>query len=116
MPGNVWLGVTITGEKGEWEAFDLGVLCSKSAKIIFISVEPLLHDLTWNVLDGLQYFNWIIIGRLTQHGHKYDPKLKWIKKIVRYCADYGIKVFLKDNLKDIWGEPLIQEFPERRKK
>ena len=106
MPENVWLGTSITKNEDIWRR---NRLVLSNAKIKFISFEPLLENLDFTLYQGI---DWIIIGRLTQYGHKYDPKLRWIKKIVRNCADYGIKVFLKDNLKEIWGEPLIQEFPK----
>jgi len=106
MLENIWLGTSITKNEDIWRR---NRLVLSNAKIKFISFEPLLERLDFTLYQGI---DWIIIGRLTQHGHKYDPKLRWIKEIVRGCADYGIKVFLKDNLKDIWGEPLIQEFPE----
>jgi len=112
IPNNVWLGVTITGTKGEWEAFDLGILRAKAAKIKFISIEPLLKELFWNALKALQYFDWIIIGKLTGYGHKYDPKKEWIEKIIAEAKHYNIPIFLKDNVKDIWQGDLIQEFPE----
>ena len=83
-------------------------LVTSNAKIKFISFEPLLEDLDFYLY---QKIDWIIIGRLTQHGYKHDPKLRWITKIVRNCADYGVKVFLKDNLKPIWGNNLIQQLP-----
>jgi len=37
----------------------------------------------------------------------------WIIKIFGFAKHYKKPVFLKDNLKEIWGDKLIQEFPER---
>lgn len=90
----------------------MGILMAKKAKLKFISIEPLLDSLRLNVLDGLRYFDWIIIGRLTQFGHKYDPSKIWIDFIVQTAKKFRIPIFLKDNLKEIWGEPLIQEMPK----
>ena len=105
MPDNVHLGVSITNnfDRQRWPWLYIW----KKARIKFISYEPLLE----NIIALPRKPDWIIVGRLTGHGHEYDPKLEWIKDIVRHCADYGIKIFLKDNLKEIWDEPLIQEFP-----
>ena len=105
MPDNVYLGVSITKNEDIWRR---NRLVTSNAKIKFISFEPLLEDLDFYLY---QKIDWIIIGRLTQHGYKHDPKLRWITKIVRNCADYGVKVFLKDNLKPIWGNNLIQQLP-----
>lgn len=108
MPNNVWLGVSITGNDDQLKkGFDL---FNSEAKIRFISFEPLLQPI--KILDELWNFDWIIIGALTGHGKKYQPEKEWIQEIVLECRDYNIPVFLKDNLREIWGEPLIQEFPE----
>ena len=108
MPDNVWLGVTVTEEKAN-EVERIFKLKKAIARIKFISFEPMLSDFHYDLSDS--EIDWVIVGRLTQFGHKYDPKLEWIKEIMTHCADCGIKVFLKDNLKEIWGESLVQEFP-----
>ena len=46
---------------------------------------------------------------------KIIPKKEWIENIVNYCKEKNVPVFMKNNLKDIWQEPLIQEFPWRNK-
>lgn len=112
MPDNVWLGVTVTGENKHSDYWKIARFLKYKPKIAFISFEPLLDYQNDWILTLIQHFQWIIIGRLTGYGNKYNPKLTWIKEIVQYCSDYGIKIFLKDNLKDIWEGPLIQEFPE----
>ncbi|GAG25363.1 unnamed protein product [marine sediment metagenome] len=113
MPNNVWLGITITGNNHEdfLRASEFGFR-KRKAKIQFVSYEPLFEEPVQNI----PHVDWIIIGRLTGHGKRFDPRLEWIKKIVRSCADNGTRVFLKNNLKEIWGEPLIQEFPDRCQK
>lgn len=105
MPDNVWLGVTITGEEGSWEK--TAILHKLKAKKKFISLEPFLEHriFDWEGID------WLIIGRLTGHGRKYDPQRDWIESRVKIMRNAGIPIFLKNNLKDIWKEPLIQEFP-----
>lgn len=109
MPDNVWLGVTSTGYPF-LNLFD--DLYDTQAKIKFISFEPLLSPILLDNWFWNFHFNWIIVGRLTQYGHKYDPKKLWVEKIVEKVKKYNIPIFLKNNLKEIWGEPLIQEFPE----
>ena len=106
MPDNVWLGVSIT--KNE-DIYRRNRLVLSNAKIKFISFEPLFENLDFHLY---QKIDWVIVGRLTGHGKKYDPKRVWIKKIVANCKDANIPIFLKDNLKEIWGEELIQEFPK----
>lgn len=107
MPDNVWLGVTITGDDDQWsKGFNL---YSQQSKIKFISFEPLFQSI--EIIDELWVFDWIIIGRLTGHGNKQQPERAWIKEIVDECKASDTPIFLKNNLKEIWGEPLIQEFP-----
>ena len=108
MPDNVWLGVTITGKENQWKrGFDL---YKEKAKIKFISFEPLMDDI--EIIEELEIFDWIIIGALTGYGKKYQPEKMWIYNIVDECKYREIPIFMKDNLKEIWGENLIQEFPE----
>ncbi len=107
MPDNVWLGVTITGDDDQWsKAFNL---YSKLPKIKFISFEPLFQPI--EIIDELWVFDWIITGRVTGQGKKHQPERAWIQEIVDECKNSDTPVFLKNNLKQIWGEPLIQEFP-----
>lgn len=109
MPDNAWLGVSITGHRGEdfIRAAEFGFK-KRRANIQFISYEPLLEE----PIQKIPNVDWIIIGRLTQHGHKYDPQKEWIAQIVEKAKSDGIPIFLKDNLSSIWGEDLIQEFPK----
>lgn len=106
MPHNVWLGVTITkpSEIKRWT----NLYFHQRASLKFVSFEPLLERLDCYPSGP----DWIIIGRLTRHGNKDDPDISWIKDIVKDCTNQGVKVFLKNNLKSIWGENLMQEFPD----
>jgi len=66
--------------------------------------------------DFDRFVDFVIIGRET--GNRKDkiiPKKEWIENIVNYCKEKNVPVFMKNNLKDIWQEPLIQEFPWRDK-
>lgn len=109
MPENVWLGVTITGHKDIWRLKDLLKI---SAKIRFVSIEPFLENIYVSASELFTQMDWIIIGRLTGYGKRRDPLLWPIQGIVTLAKHNNIPIFLKDNLKDIWGEDLIQEFPK----
>ena len=110
MPPNVWLGVTVTKQNEIWK---LQELIKVKANIHFISFEPLLERIK---IDGFalefEMLDWIIIGKLTQYGNKHDPKLTDLEWLINPAQYYQIPIFLKNNLKNIWGEPLIQEMPE----
>lgn len=112
MPDNVWLGVTIDSFDEEEIERSWGLVDAK-AKTKFISFEPLLENPR---INHIYIFDWVIVGRLTGKFKDLDvdcfyPKRRWIEEIVEIYQKYGIPIFLKDNLKEIWGEPLIQEFP-----
>lgn len=109
MPDNVWLGVSVTGNSMR-DIFLTEELTKAHAHIKFISFEPILA-LPW--LSSLPLRpDWIIAGRLTGHGKIHDPSRRIIEAIVEHGQFHNIPIFLKNNLKDIWGKPLIQEFPK----
>lgn len=107
MPDNVWLGVTVADNGEMINTWRLG---RKKAKIRFISIEPMLEQIDPYMIH--YSCNWIIVGRLTGFGHKYNPKKEWIEELAKKAKERKVPIFLKDNLKEIWGEKLIQEFPE----
>ena len=84
----------------------------------FVSIEPILEDL--DIIDSLlisNYADWVIIGAETgRRKNKVVPERKWIENVVNECREWSIPVFMKSSLADIWGEPLIQEFPEELKR
>lgn len=115
MPDNAWLGVSVTGKNGDDDR--IRILCNDSEdKHKFISFEPLLGDVAmkgWNAFpDYVDTLFWCIVGRLTDHGHAQDPSRANVKRIVDECRRAKVPVFLKNNLREIWGGPLIQEFPK----
>ena len=72
----------------------------------FVSIEPILEPMK-------TYFGkWVIIGAETsRRKNKVVPERKWIEDIVNECTKADIPIFMKSSLANIWGEPLIQEFP-----
>jgi protein gp37 len=114
MPDNVWLGVSVTG--GNQAAIDrLVPLYGSTARVKFVSIEPLLerpNDTLLEFITRPRWIQWVIVGRLTGHGKKSDPNLRWLGKIRIATRKAGIPLFLKNNLASIWGKPLIQEWPK----
>ena len=102
---NCWLGITITNWQEALDKFP-----DYTKKIIFTSVEPILSHINPSYLLA---DHWIIIGAETGNRKgKIIPKRKWIAEIVDYCKAVNIPVFLKESLREIWGEKLIQEYPK----
>lgn len=106
MPENVWLGVTIN-RAYDWRR--VAALEASNAKIRFISFEPLLEDVLTTALSFL-CIDWIIIGAQTQP--YLPPKRGWVERLMSKADRFDIPVFLKDNLKPLMGNNLIQEFPD----
>ncbi|GAJ16083.1 unnamed protein product, partial [marine sediment metagenome] len=77
-----------------------------------VSFEPILGRI--DIRDiGTNLIDWLIIGAET--GNRRDriiPQRNWIEEIYKHCRDSNIPILMKDNLKPIWGENLIQEFPQ----
>lgn len=106
---NLWYGMSVTTEKELGKTWMLPEYCHT-----FISIEPILED--FNIVNGdlrLSDLEWVIIGAETgRRKDKVVPERKWIEDIAKECERNGIPIFMKSSLADIWGEPLIQEFPE----
>jgi protein gp37 len=106
MPDNVWLGVSAEGVNDWCRVRELSKI---NALTRFVSLEPFIGESPG--FGPPREFDWLIIGRLTGHGRKYNPDPKSIRRIVSRAQALGVPVFLKNNLREIWGKPLIQEFP-----
>ena len=101
---NMWYGWSETKDAPH------NTFCLPRGAKTFVSVEPLLESLRPSLAD------WIIVGAET--GRRRDrviPKKEWVERIVEDCREYGIPLFMKSSLAEIWGEPLIQEFPKTLK-
>ena len=73
----------------------------------FASVEPILEPIE------VPRCKWLIVGAETgRQKDKVIPQREWIEHLVYYCGKWNIPLFMKSSLADIWGEPLIQEFPK----
>ncbi len=100
---NMWYGSTVTAME---EYFS-----SKKTYNAFLSIEPMLSSISPSTIEGVK---WIIVGAETgRRKDKVIPKREWIEQIVEDCRNADIPVFMKSSLADIWGEPLIQEFPRK---
>lgn len=113
---NMWYGVSTTNkEQMEIADYETGLLGGKA--MTFYSIEPLLEDITesefWRNSCSKWYMDWVIVGAETgRRKDKVIPDRRWIENIVNDCKKEDIPVFMKSSLADIWGEPLIQEFPK----
>ena len=99
---NMWFGNTLTKPHK-----DPIIMFNPPVKK-FVSVEPLQENFNFYP----DKMNWVIIGAETGNRKgKVIPKKKWIESIVNQVKRNGIPLFMKNNLKEIWGDELIQEYP-----
>jgi len=109
---NMWYGATHTGEYLNTPM--VHPVWNMLGYKTFLSIEPLVNDNLPNfALYDEGWLDWTIVGAETgNHKSKLVPERKWIEDIVNVCRDYKIPVFMKKNLAKVWGEELIQEYPE----
>jgi len=74
----------------------------------FLSMEPILEKLEQPGQEFLDFFSWLIVGAETGNRKgRVTPERKWIYNLM----DWGIPIFMKNNLASIWSKKLIQEIP-----
>lgn len=97
---NMWYGYSATNNEHDYW-YD-------SQYRIFASAEPILEPIAEMQAD------WVIIGAETgKRKDKVIPQREWIEDIVNKCKKNEIPVFMKSSLSEIWGEPLMREFPRQ---
>ena len=103
----MWFGHSYTGT-GDYKPMQLHPAHSR-----FVSIEPLLHDLSEQDMMVVAATNdWIIIGAETGHRKgKVIPKKSWVNGIVYYAKRNNVPVFMKESLREIMGDDFKQEFP-----
>jgi protein gp37 len=111
VPPNVWLGVSVTGVH-DWGRVSALSYSNKTSGIKFVSIEPMLEMIPITLDATEEEIDWFIVGRLTGHGRKHDPTIYQLQRIFDETQRIGRPLFMKNNLSEIWGKPLIQEFPK----
>jgi len=78
----------------------------------FLSIEPILEYVDISVLSDLEhsYLKQIIIGAETGNRKgKVIPEKKWIDDIVKQADERGIRVFMKESLRQLMGADFRQD-------
>ena len=92
IPSNIWLGVSVENRNEGLPRIDK--LRNLKASIKFLSVEPLLEDLGFIDLKGI---DWVIVGG--ESGVKARPmKEEWVLNIKKQCKNQNVAFFFKQ-----WG-------------
>ncbi len=115
FPPNCWVGVSATNyTMASGARYYLRHL---KATVKFLSVEPLLEPLEDR--RGCQFefigsgISWVIVGQCTPVSPSTIPKREWIYEIIEAADKARIPVFIKDNLKPMFGQIVRQEFPSK---
>lgn len=88
---NIWMGVSVENEK---TMHRIDMLRQTSAKVKFLSCEPLIGPLRNLNLEGI---DWVIVGG--ESGRKPRPmEPEWVLEIQQQCEIAGVKFFFKQ-----WG-------------
>ena len=98
FPENCWVGVTATNREQYLTATSDKGLDGITAKIKYISFEPLLEQIGASEYR-LNAVNWVIIGAQTKP-YK-PPEISWVEEIVKAADVARIPVFCKDNLLEL---------------
>ena len=89
---NVWLGVSVEDKKYGVPRIEL--LRKTRAAVRFLSVEPLLQDIGYVKLAGIQ---WVIVGGESGPGARRMLPA-WVENVKRQCDAQRVKFFFKQ-----WG-------------
>ena len=88
---NIWAGVTVEHEK---YVYRIGILKKIPAFVRFISMEPLLSNMPYIDLSGI---DWVIVGG--ESGPRARPmKTEWVRRIRDMVKSQGVAFFFKQ-----WG-------------
>ncbi|MCL2845526.1 MAG: phage Gp37/Gp68 family protein [Chitinivibrionia bacterium] len=101
LPKEHWYGTSLNKR-------DDDIFCSDEYNT-FLSIEPIQERLG---IDTQIKNNWVIVGAETgNRKNKVEVKREWLEDIKEACAKDKVPLFMKNSLKPIWGDELIQQFP-----
>ena len=89
---HIWWGVSVENQRAGIPR--ISHLQASTARVRFLSVEPLLEDLGELKLAGI---HWVIVGGESGPGAR-PMKPEWVLSIKRQCRDFGVPFFFKQ-----WG-------------
>ena len=99
-PPNVWAGVSV--EYQRWANHRVPLLLQSSARIRWVSVEPILGPIelrpwlpkyTWDYGNG-EAVDWVVVGDESGKGRR-PAKLEWIRSLRDQCQEAGGAFYFK---------------------
>lgn len=111
------------GERALWDEYDncaenvfIGLSVTKQAnfpcgkRYQFLSIEPILEPIIIPNNYNISSIQQIIIGAETGNRKgKVIPKKEWIDSLVEQADKFGIRVFMKESLKELMGTDFRQD-------
>lgn len=113
-PANSWIGTSVTtSADAVARTLELSECWNTRSKGWFVSVEPILEEMSSEALEDLSAMHWIIIGAETgNRKEKVAPQKAWIDEICKAADIAHTPVFMKNSLLPIMGkENMRREFP-----
>ena len=107
LPDNLWLGATVESQKYIDRIDDLIRI---PAKVRFISVEPMLSEITIPP-EKLRQLQWVICGGETGPGAR-PMRNEWVRNLKRQCDAVGVPFFFKKWGSDILNRTMIVNSPQ----
>lgn len=102
---NVHLGASVESNAQMGRA---GELVQARAAIHWLSLEPLLGRVD---RVPLEHIEWVAVGAQTGPGAR-KPDAEWLAEIKDRCEHAGIPLWMKANLRPVWGPDLVQQLPK----
>jgi protein gp37 len=90
-PDNVWMGVSLENQDYTWRS---ELLARVSARIRFLSLEPLLGPIDRLPLEGI---HWVIVGGESGFGAR-PMRVEWVESVLLQCRKASVPFFFKQ-----WG-------------
>ena len=108
LPGNLWIGTSISTAKDLPRIYDLRC---EGAGVRWVSFEPILGPIL-KPGSTLWDLDWCVLGAETGNRKgRVEPREEWIRTILEAADQSGVPVFMKDNLEPYWPGDLRRESP-----
>lgn len=94
LPDNIWLGATV--ESAAYTDRIALLLAVPHRGIRFLSIEPILDDVTQGAGWDLRGIDQVIVGGESgARSRARDCELRWLRRVVASCDEAGVRVFVK---------------------
>lgn len=119
LPPNTWVGTTVTCQEDVQRAVKAfrKLVDAGHQGVRWLSIEPLLGPIQFNVLELGELFHWMVIGGQSDtrqpdgYVPAFYPPLRWAIDLVKQADLAQVKVYMKTNL--LHNSARIREYPNQ---